>query len=316
MRRSSYCINRNGVWVFAAIILVAPFYAYAGETEKTDETQKVRVMTFNIRLGSANDGPDRWEVRAPRVIETIRESNSDVVGLQEAESFQTRALLAALPRYAAVGVSREDGRVKGEACVILFDRARFSVESSGTFWLSDTPAQPGSITWDNVCTRICTWARLIEWESGRGLYVYNLHFDHVGQDSRERAALLVRQHFNEHVANAGVHDPLVVMGDFNVDEENPALATLLHGDNANAKTFKLRDSYRVLHAGARAGTFTGFKVENDGGTRKIDYVLIGPGLRVTAADIDQRKVDGRWPSDHFPVWAELAWERKVPDPDK
>lgn len=72
-----------------------------------------RVVTFNIRYGSADDGPDRWSVRRDGVIEVLDDLGADVVGLQEAESFQVRELLAALPRYAAAGVHRDDGVLAG-----------------------------------------------------------------------------------------------------------------------------------------------------------------------------------------------------------
>lgn len=267
-------------------------------------SEPLRVATFNIRYGSAPDGEDRWELRRSRVVETIRELDLDVVGLQEAEAFQTREILAALPRYAAIGVSRDDGRLKGEACPLLVDRTRFVIAESGVFWLSDRPEEPGSITWDNVCTRVCTWARLIDWETGRGGYVYNVHLDHVGQQSRERAAVQVRADFAKRAARAGAADPLIVMGDFNAAEDNPAIATI-RGTSDDPLT--LRDAFRVLHADGAGGTFNGFKLDSEGGDRKIDYVWVGPGWQVVQTGIDRRKIDGRYPSDHFPVWAELRW---------
>lgn len=278
-------------------------------TDRVARADTVRVLTFNIRYGSANDGPDRWEFRAPRVIETMRELAADIAGLQEAEAFQIQELLVALPQFAAVGVARDDGRTRGEACPILYDRTRFTVAATGTFWLSDTPNKPGSISWDNVCTRVCTWARFIDLKSGRGLYVYNLHYDHVGQQSRENASKQVRAHFFQQTTQESANDPLIVLGDLNAPEDNAAIRSLKgeQSSEANDDKLQLRDTYRVFHPNTPAGTFTGFQPDNDGGTRKIDYILIGPGLMTKAADIDRRKIDGRYPSDHFPVWADLMW---------
>jgi endonuclease/exonuclease/phosphatase family metal-dependent hydrolase len=289
----------------------ATIAAAAEEATRPETPGPLRVATFNIRLGSANDGEDRWQVRRERTIEAIRGLNADILGLQEAEPFQTRALLEALPQYFAVGVSREDGRIRGEACPLLVDRTRFAVAESGVFWLSDRPDEPGSITWDNVCPRLCTWARLIDRRSGRGCVVYNTHLDHVGQASREKAAEQIRAHFlalaarRASGANAGGIDPLIVMGDFNSGEDNPVVARLRGPAD---DPLVLRDSYRVIHPDGAAGTFTRFDLASAGGPHKIDYVWIGLGWTVHAADIDRRKVNGRWPSDHFPVWAELEWE--------
>jgi endonuclease/exonuclease/phosphatase family metal-dependent hydrolase len=262
-----------------------------------------RLVSYNIRFGSANDGPDRWEVRRDKVIETIRDLDGDVVGLQEAEAFQVRELLAALPRYAAVGVHRDDGRLAGEGAIVLYDRARYTLDRSGTFWLSDTPEVIASNTWDAAITRTCTWARLVDLQSGEAFSVYNTHWDHISQPAREGSALLISRRIAERPDGGRV----IVMGDLNAGEDNPALRALLDGaaGPSGVGGWRLVDSYREIHPDGPGGTYTGFRVDSDGGARKIDHVLRGPGLRVLDAGIDRRKIGGRYPSDHFPVWAEV-----------
>lgn len=259
----------------------------------------VRVVSFNIRYGSANDGPDAWPQRREKVVETIRDLDADVLGLQEALPSQIAYLLENLPRYAAAGVSREDGRVDGEASPILYDRTRYTLADTGTFWLSDTPDEPSN-TWGAACTRICTWARFVELDSGRGFFLFNTHFDHVSQPAREKSASLI----SGRIAARGGEDPVVLTGDLNAGEENRAIRTLMSGHPGT----RMADAFRVVAPNERAGTFTGFHTDSDGGAKKIDYVLVGPGLRVIAAGIDRRKIGGRYPSDHFPVWAEFGTE--------
>ena len=257
----------------------------------------VEVLSFNIRYGTARDGSNHWDRRRESVIRLLRDQNSDVVGLQEALRFQIEVILAAMPEYGDVGVGRDDGQTQGEYCGILYRRSRFTVADSGTFWFSDTPESPGSITWGNACTRICTWARLVDRESGRGIYVYNLHLDHVSQPSRERSTVLLGKRIQKRTHS----DPVVVLGDFNVGEDNPAIEHLKDADG-----LALRDSFRVLHPEAkRVGTFNRFK-----GTRKgdkIDYVLVSTAAHVEEADIVLTSYGGRWPSDHFPVRALLRF---------
>ena len=132
-------------------------------------------------------------------------------------------MIAAAPAYAVVGVGRDDGRARGEFSAILFRRDRFRVADSGTFWFSDTPAVPGSKSWGNSITRIATWARLID-RDGTGFYHFNLHLDHLSQPSRERSTELLLQRI---AARAVPTEPVVVTGDFNVGEGNPALRKLL-----------------------------------------------------------------------------------------
>ena len=150
------------------------------------------VMSFNIRLGIANDGEDHWTKRREQLFALLREQRADVVGLQEAMHFQLEEIVRAVPGYDWVGVGRSDGRQAGEYSAILYRTARLTPRRSDTFWFSDTPTVPGSMSWGNRYERICTWA-YFEDREGPAFYAYNVHLDHESQPSRERSAdLLMR----------------------------------------------------------------------------------------------------------------------------
>lgn len=255
--------------------------------------EALRVMTFNIRYGTADDGPNRWEVRKDFLAEVIAQEDPDVIGLQEALHDQIEFLLGRLPGYALIGVGRDDGKTAGEYSAILYRQAKLTVEQSETFWLSDTPNKVASATWGNRIPRICTWGRF-RTASGTRLYVYNVHLDHQSQPSRERATALLRERITARRPAA----PFIVTGDFNAGEDNPAVT------NLTANGFTL-DTFRVKHAGAAAvGTFNGFtpgRIEGE----KIDYVLVGPRIAVEDAEIIRTMREERYPSDHFPVTAHL-----------
>lgn len=261
----------------------------------------IRVLSFNIRYGTAPDGDHVWTNRRPLVITTIHDHAPHLLGVQEALRAQLDALDDALPAYRELGVGRDDGRTVGEYSALFVDTARFAVLNHGTFWLSDTPDVPGSTSWGNRITRIVTWARLVDRAEGASgadtVRVYNLHWDHESQPSRERSAQLLLARI---AADGSPGDRVIVMGDFNSDEENPAYIALLADTSAS-----LRDALRVRHPDARmVGTYHAFKGDSAGGM--IDHVLVGPGWRVEASGIDRRKFDALWPSDHFAVWAVLG----------
>ena len=134
----------------------------------------VRVMSFNIRYGTADDAGNSWEFRRNLVKLVIRQTDPDILGVQEALAFQIDELEAIMPDHRRIGVGREDGVAAGEFAAIYYRRQRFEVDSSGTFWLSDTPVVPGSMHWGNRVTRICTWARLIDSNGRNALYVFKL----------------------------------------------------------------------------------------------------------------------------------------------
>jgi endonuclease/exonuclease/phosphatase family metal-dependent hydrolase len=88
----------------------------------------------------------------------------------------------------------------------------------------------------------------------------------------------------------------VITGDFNVGENNAALATLIG---------PFLDTFRVVHREEKTvGTFSGFKFGNVEGD-KIDYILVQPGTDVMSADIVRFSRNDRYPSDHFPVVARV-----------
>ena len=285
-----------GLWTFFSLCCADAAGAGADDLE-------LRIMSFNIRYGSANDGENHWKNRREMVSDVIRNHPSDVVGLQEALRFQMDEIRKDHPVYGEIGVAREDGNNEGEYSSILYRTDRFGVGESGTFWLSDMPDVAGSNTWGNACVRICSWARLIETKTGKAFYIFNLHLDHVSQPSREKSVVLLAKR----IRNRRYKDPFVVTGDFNAGENNPVI-TYLKGkiavegpDGSKVKTsVPMIDTFRVLHPDVTdVGTFNAFKGDRSG--NKIDFVFVPPGTKVLEAQILYDNVDGRYPSDHYPV---------------
>jgi endonuclease/exonuclease/phosphatase family metal-dependent hydrolase len=270
---------------------------------------ELRVMTFNIRYGTANDGDNSWDKRKDMVCDVLRRHEPDIVGLQEALCFQIDYIRAALPKYGEIGVAREDGIIKGEYSCVLYRTDRFGVGESGTFWFSDTPEIPGSNTWGNACVRICSWARLIETKTGNAFYIFNLHLDHVSQLSREKSAVLLA----ERIKNRRYKEPYVVTGDFNSGENNPVIKylkgeiTIDGSDGSSAKTpVPMIDTFRMLHPDIKdVRTAHEFKGTRQG--NKIDYVFVPQGTKVLEAEILYDNIDGRYPSDHYPVTASFVF---------
>jgi endonuclease/exonuclease/phosphatase family metal-dependent hydrolase len=286
--------------VLLAFLAFAAVAACAG-TGRDEQSSPVTVMSFNLRFGTADDGEDSWVYRRDLVIDVIREQAPDVLAIQEALRFQLDELASALPEYAELGVGRDDGGTEGEYAAILFRSARFALAEQGTFWFSDSPEEPGSIGWGARLPRICTWARFLERGSSRAFYVYNVHWDHESQESRARSAELLMNQIGQRVSP----DPVVVTGDFNAGEENPAMLYLT-GRVDRAPALRLRDSFRVVQpATAEVGTFHGF--EGVTGGAKIDGILISNEWDVEGAEIIRTSRGGRYPSDHFPVSAKLRY---------
>ena len=277
--------------------LVCVFLAFGAPARA--EGLALSVLTYNIRYDNPGDGEDRWAKRRDEVARLILDHDPDVVGLQEALRNQLDDLGKALPAYGEIGVGRDDGKTKGEYAAILYRKERFKVVDSGTFWLSDTPDVPGSKSWGNRITRICTWAILMERSSGLSFSIYNVHLDHESQPSREMSAWLLAKRAH----SAMMVGPVIVTGDFNAGESNPAVATMKVGEAGFV------DSFRACHPGDEPpGTFNDFG-HDKGSKEKIDYIWVQRRAKVESAGIDRRSKDGHFPSDHYAVWAKLT----VPD---
>jgi endonuclease/exonuclease/phosphatase family metal-dependent hydrolase len=263
-------------------------------------------MTFNIRYGTAPDGDDAWPHRRELVLRVVRDFDPHVLGVQEALKFQLDAIEQELRQYGRIGVGRDDGGEAGEYSAILYDRRRLAPLDQGTFWLSDTPEVPGSTTWGNRITRIATWARFADRTSGANFYVFNTHFDHESQPSRERSALLVLERI---AARPPPAEPIVLMGDFNAGEDNPAFQTLLTFRRGASDATRFVDTFRAVHPSVtNVGTFHGFR--GAAGGAKIDAILVSPEWAALDAAIVRTSENGRYPSDHFPVTATLRLRQR------
>ena len=128
------------------------------------EFTEIRVMSFNIRYDTPNDGANRWEKRKHMVASAFRFHRADIVGTQEALGHQLEDLQAALgtgwTRYSR---GRTAGGHENEHCAIWWRTDRFIAVHQGTFWLSPTPSKVGATPRHvlSACSAYCTAARVI-----------------------------------------------------------------------------------------------------------------------------------------------------------
>jgi endonuclease/exonuclease/phosphatase family metal-dependent hydrolase len=274
-----------------------------------NEPALTTVLSFNIRYGAADDGDDSWPNRRELVFETIARHEPAIFGVQECLWFQGEELQGAFPEFTMTGVGRGDGKQEGEMCAIFTLNDRFQVLDQGTFWLSKTPEAVGSKGWDAALPRIATWVQLFDLQCQPDtLFVFNTHFDHAGKVARAKSAQLLRSRM---VSIAGNH-PLILMGDFN----DPATMSSSSYEHLLADCGLLDDL--VLHdtwffasreEKMRGGdTFHGFTGEPSRG--RIDWIMVSGHLKGIDAGVDRSQENGRYPSDHFPVWATFRMPRK------
>ena len=263
-------------------------------------TELIRVMSFNIRYGTANDGINRWDLRKEFLVETIRNFDPDMLGTQETLASQRDYLAQALDGYGVVAAGRDDGKDGGEMAALFYRKDRFEPIEQGHIWLSETPEKVGSKGWDAALPRIATWVKLKDLQSAdsKPILYLNAHLDHKGQRARLESCRLIRSKLSELGADAR----WIVTGDFNASPDEPPYSALFD----DAADRKLLDTHRVVHRNPEAneGTFSSFDVSKTNGPR-IDWIGCSEDFQVRLARIDRTSRDGRTPSDHFPVIAVL-----------
>jgi len=262
----------------------------------------LRVMTFNIRYGTANDGENHWDKRKEFLIDTIKTFDPDLLGTQETLGFQRDYLAEQLPGYGVLGVGRDDGKEQGEMMALYYKLARLEKLADGHFWLSDTPDTVGSKSWDSSLPRMVTWVRLQDRKNPAApqILFVNTHFDHRGPTARLESARLIRQRIESLAAGASI----ILTGDFNSGEGSPPYKALFA--ESDGKPSPVIDCYRTAHPerAPNEGTATPFDPKKTSGSR-IDWIAASRDWKILSAQIDRTERNGRIPSDHFPVTAVL-----------
>lgn len=252
--------------------------------------ETLRVMSFNVRYPAKGDGPNRWELRQDTFLRTIRLKNPDLIGTQELFYIQGEHIVQNLPEYEWFGNSRRGTR-EDEHMGVFYKRSKLRVIEAGNFWLSETPEAAGSQAWGASLPRMVTWALFEVRESGKRFYYYNTHFHHTQQGNviRVNSAKLIA----ERSAKLPKDLPFILTGDFNAGADLAPYKIL---------TENLKDAWTT--AGRRVGpegTFNGFEGRSTG--PRIDWILYRGPFTVLEAETVTYNEDGRYPSDHFPVFA-------------
>ena len=280
------------------------------------------VASFNVRYENRGDAErgNAWDTRYPYICQLIRYEKPDIFGAQEVLIDMLHDMCDSLPDYDYVYVGRDDGLEKGEGSPVFWRRDRFDLLDKGWFWLSETPEEP-SRGWDAALNRICTWAHLKDKVSGKKVWYFSLHMDHVGVIARaESAKLIVRK--VEQMCRPD--EAVFVCGDFNVDQTNEIYTTFT-GSSV------LTDSY-VTAADRYAPTGTVNRFDPNAFSRsRIDHIFVSPSVKVDnyavltetyrgAVTLGEGYRDANFPeeisfqaniaklpSDHFPVFLKVRF---------
>jgi endonuclease/exonuclease/phosphatase family metal-dependent hydrolase len=281
-----------------ALTIAAAICTVACSAASAREPLALRLMTYNIRLDLTSDGVNSWPQRSEWVAAQVLWLHPDIFGMQEVLPTQKTDLIAQLPQYRVVGGGRDDGKDKGEASPIGFDTRRFDFLEGGLFWLSPTPTVP-SKGWDAAYNRVATWVRLRMHGTRQVILAINTHWDHVGVLARKESAAQIARWIE---ANTRRCEQVMLFGDFNSEIDSEQMQVITKGALA------LRDARAVSKTAPMGpvGTFNNFD-QSPRESKAIDHFLLGKQIEVQRYLVLAQPIDGRWPSDHFPVLIDLSF---------
>lgn len=288
-----------------------------------------KVMSFNIEgFFSEREDMYQWEKRADLNWQMIQNYDPDLFGCQEVQVGNLAFYRKYLPKYdihlGLRTIIQDDERTMYNP--IFWKADQFEKCASGEFYLSQTPDK-WSKSWDAMFVRGATWVKLQCVTNGKKFILLNTHLDHRGEQARiEGSKIIIKQI----VSIRGENDlPIILTGDFNsrawapFNEEfyeypSPIIPNALPsaGTVYNVyRDFGFLDTY--LEAGhtnrLNMNTYHDYCGEVfPPAALRIDWILILNGVQKihTKKFIIVRDAQPPiYPSDHYPIIAELSWEK-------
>lgn len=263
----------------------------------------LHVMTLNVRRDVgvlAWRRADRWAQRRPRLEALLRADRPHVLGTQEVLPAQAALIRRALgDGYRVVGHGHRPGP-RGEGCPIFYDATRLTLLHARQFAVSTDPGRVGSTSWGGVIPRVAVLATFRDRPTATRFVVINTHLEAFSRRARRRGAELL------HRVAARQPWATVLLGDLNAGPGSPPWDALC-ADGV------LTDAWTAAERRASPawGTLAGYRRPVPG--RRIDAILVSPGLPVVSIAIDGRRFAGGWASDHLPVRAVLRLDPADPE---
>jgi endonuclease/exonuclease/phosphatase family metal-dependent hydrolase len=259
---------------------------------------RLNLMSYNIRYDITTSNASPWNERHKAISSQLNRFDVDIVGMQEVLVHQKEQMLLDLPGYESVGVGRDDGKNAGEFSPIFYKEERFRVLKSGTFWLSPTPDIP-SKGWDAALNRICTYAQFFDLESKQSFWVFNTHFDHVGEVARMKSSVLILQKIQE--VTKGKRETVIFCGDLNLNDDHPTISFLqVQMKDALLGSKQVKSNMN--------NTFNNFDLKNEASNR-IDYIFTNKKVEILTFETIVEPFGISYPSDHFPILTTLKLKK-------
>lgn len=252
----------------------------------------MKVMTFNLRADNLIDFGNRWNTRSNMVYDIVKQTDCDIIGLQEVTNKMDEDIKKFIRGYHIIGQGRTKNLFVERNTLLI--KEKYPILKEQTFWLSKYPNKEGSTMWHSLFPRICTMV-ICQVDKGRKVAIYNTHLDCLSPVARNNGISIILKKISEQQQIEEM--PIILMGDFNAQPNSKVIEKL----RKDTKTFKaVQDLKTELY---KMATMGGFKGKTKG--RHIDYIFVSEELNVLDVEIVHYDKSGKQPSDHYPIMAVL-----------
>jgi endonuclease/exonuclease/phosphatase family metal-dependent hydrolase len=262
----------------------------------TDENHRdgdpFSVLTFNLRFGLADDGPNSWKKRKHALAHLFAEDAADFIGLQEANDFQIQYVQELLPRHQMIG-QRQPAPDFWQNNIILYGPDWTCLFCRHLF-LSPTPDIPSRFR-DSRWPRQCTIGMFEK--SNRRLICINTHLDFEAMVQETSARIILAE-----LSRLPRQVPAILVGDFNAVPGSTCYAVFT-GSGAGGSSDC--DGFKIIYSKPYPGTYHGFTGKTDG--ECIDWILYRGDILPEGFRVIRTHVHGVYPSDHFPIRSEFRF---------
>lgn len=252
----------------------------------------MRVMTFNIRFETEEDGSNGWVYRRELVTELIHKYEPSILGTQEGMIQQLKYVQDELPEYQMYAPHRVSDAMD-QYPTLYFRKNQLDVLEGDEFWLSKTPRSHRSKDWDSAFPRMMSCARVRSKGFANSIWVAVTHLDHMGETARYEQAKIITRWLSD------LNCPVILMGDFN-DRPDSDVHRLLASPNTG-----LKDTWQLLGNEEGASSFTHHDFHGAPRKTRMDWILVTPEFRTTRAEIVRDHRGESYPSDHFPYMVDM-----------
>ncbi len=273
------------------------------------QNQKLRVMTYNMLYNEKSAEallPEKyqWNARKPRLLEYLAFAKADIIGSQELQEDQVQEVMSALENdYSYYGVKTRVNEGRTDTNAIFFNSKRLELIDSKTISYEKRME-------DNAFT----YCRFKDKITNKLFSVMNTKLTWGNTERR----LAEASQLSEFANSLPSDEPVLVLGDFNLFPFTEHKNNLFFDGTYVEKvlTEHLKDAKNnsifgyfgplcsITNSKKNLAPFIGPELIGF----VLDHILVNDRVEVLSHGIDVARVNGEFPSDHFPVIADVFFK--------